>query len=321
MRLDDLMEYDKIVGWGAGQGFEDYYKKRIHLDYIVDKDEDKIGTCIYGIPVYPISTLEEEDKNKKILIIIFSPKYQEEIIDEICKLGIYCDYIGVGEYIYLFDISRNKYFAGYAVDANVIEMLRISKYKIDEMSYIEVGAADPVFGSATYLMYLKGARGVLVEPNPDYISRIKRLRSEDTCINCGIGNANEVLKFYRLDNPYRNSFDINCVNENIAKGFKLVDELDIELKTLETVIEESGLDTSKTYLTFQVMGLEYDVLSKFEYSKYKFPIIQVAYHDERVRELNIFKDYFEIVKLPWHSILVNKEIYNCVFERCGYKSI
>lgn len=313
MRLDDLMEYDKIVGWGAGQGFEDHYKKRIHLDYIVDKDEDKIGTCIYGIPVYPISTLEEEDKNKKILIIIFSPKYQEEIIDEICKLGIYCDYIGCWEYIYINYITMNKYFTRLGVDVNVIEILEIAGYKIQDMNYIEVGAAHPIMGSATYAMYLKGARGLLVEPNPDYISEIKRLRTEDTCFNCGVGAINGLMRFYRLDNPYRNSFDINFINENISMGSKLIDEIDVEIKTLEAIIEESGLDTNKTYLTFQVQGLEYDVLSKFEYKKYKFPIIQVAYHDERVRELDIFKDYCEIVKLPYHSVLVTKEIRDKVF--------
>ncbi|MEE1516544.1 MAG: hypothetical protein UF228_02975 [Lachnospiraceae bacterium] len=59
MRLDDLMEYDKIVGWGAGQAFVENYGKRIHLDYIVEKDKKKVGTTMYGIPVYPISVLKE----------------------------------------------------------------------------------------------------------------------------------------------------------------------------------------------------------------------------------------------------------------------
>ncbi|MEE1516545.1 MAG: FkbM family methyltransferase, partial [Lachnospiraceae bacterium] len=191
-------------------------------------------------------------------------------------MSINCDYIGIEEYSRLFGFLANNYFAGYGVDANVIEVLERTGYKIEKMNYIEIGATHPILGSATYAMYLKGARGVLVEPNPDCISEMKRLRPDDICLNCGVGAENETLKFYRFDNKYRNSFDISVVNENIGKGYKLIDEIDIEVKTLETIIDESGLDVSSTYISLQVLGLEYEILRKFDYKKYNFPIIRVA---------------------------------------------
>ena len=41
-------------------------------------------------------------------------------------------------------------------------------------TYLDIGANDPVIGSNTYLPYLDGARGVLVEPNPLHCRRLAR---------------------------------------------------------------------------------------------------------------------------------------------------
>lgn len=315
MRLDNLMEYDKIVAWGAGQDFKKIYKKNIHIDYIVEKDTEKIGTTIYGIPICPISKFEESDKDKKILIIIFTSKYHDEIVDEIRKMSINCDYVSGWEFYNIFDLSINRSFSIYGLDANVVDIMKYINYNIEDMNYIDVGAAHPIFGSQTYAMYLKGARGIIVEPNPEFIDEFKRLRPEDVCLNCGVGAKNDTMIFYRFDSKYRGSFDVNSAKDTINRGYKIIDEVDIEVKALDTIIEESGLDTSKTYLSFFVMGSGFDMLSKFDYKKYNIPIINVAYHDERVRELDLFKDYIEIAKYVRRSILVTKEIYDKIFLR------
>ena len=40
-------------------------------------------------------------------------------------------------------------------------------------TYLDIGANDPILGSNTYLPYLEGARGVLVEPNPLHCRRLR----------------------------------------------------------------------------------------------------------------------------------------------------
>lgn len=315
MKFENLMEYDKIVAWGAGQSFNTFYKKNIHLDYIVEKDDKKIGTSLYDIPICPISRLEENDQKKKILIIIFTTKYYDEIVDEISKMSINCDYISGWEYYNIFEVPVNKSFSLYGIDVNVMDTLRLANYNIEDMSYIEVGAAHPVLGNQTYAMYLKGVRGVIVEPNPDFVRDIKRFRPEDMCFNCGIGSGSDTMKFYRFDNEYRGTFDENTVKIYENKGYRLIDEVDIEIRTFESIIEESGVDASKTYLSFQVGGLEYEVLSRFNHRKYNFPIIHICYADNRIRELDLFKDYIEIAKVMRRSILVKKEIYDTIAKK------
>jgi FkbM family methyltransferase len=56
-----------------------------------------------------------------------------------------------------------------------------------ESIYIEVGANQPTHLSNTYTFYRKGFRGVLVEPDRETVSLLRRFRPRDTVINilCG----------------------------------------------------------------------------------------------------------------------------------------
>jgi FkbM family methyltransferase len=58
-------------------------------------------------------------------------------------------------------------------------------------TYLDIGAADPVLGSNTYLLYCTGGRGVLVEPNPSYVEQLRRRRPNDTVVAAGVGVGKE----------------------------------------------------------------------------------------------------------------------------------
>ena len=59
--------------------------------------------------------------------------------------------------------------------------------KIQSPSYLDIGAGDPVLSNNTYALYLTGCRGVLVEPNPTLVRRLKAVRPGDIVIGCGVG--------------------------------------------------------------------------------------------------------------------------------------
>jgi FkbM family methyltransferase len=59
--------------------------------------------------------------------------------------------------------------------------------KIQAPSYLDIGAGDPVLSNNTYALYLTGSRGVLVEPNPTLVRRLKAVRPGDVVLGCGVG--------------------------------------------------------------------------------------------------------------------------------------
>ncbi len=54
-------------------------------------------------------------------------------------------------------------------------------------TYLDIGANHPRFISNTYYFYKRGARGVLVEPNPRLCKVLRSVRPRDVVLEVGIG--------------------------------------------------------------------------------------------------------------------------------------
>lgn len=64
-----------------------------------------------------------------------------------------------------FEQVSKKSFALFAEDAIIQGISK--RYQIPIKHYIDIGANHPILGNATFAFYLNGAKGFLVEPNPD----------------------------------------------------------------------------------------------------------------------------------------------------------
>ena len=58
---------------------------------------------------------------------------------------------------------------------------------IEHPTYLDIGAHHPVFNNNTFYFYERGARGVLVEPNPALHDVLAQLRPGDALVRAGIG--------------------------------------------------------------------------------------------------------------------------------------
>ena len=70
---------------------------------------------------------------------------------------------------------------------------------IEQPTYMDIGAHHPVFNNNTYLLYERGSRGVLVEPNPALHGVLEQVRPRDVLVRAGIGaTAQAEADFYIL---------------------------------------------------------------------------------------------------------------------------
>lgn len=69
----------------------------------------------------------------------------------------------------------------------ILYNLLCHELKIQAPSYLDIGAGDPVLSNNTYALYLTGSRGVLVEPNPELVRKLKAVRPGDVVVACGVG--------------------------------------------------------------------------------------------------------------------------------------
>jgi FkbM family methyltransferase len=56
--------------------------------------------------------------------------------------------------------------------------------------YVDVGAFDPVKESNTFILYERGWRGILIEPQPTYVERLRQIRPRDTVVESAVSDFN-----------------------------------------------------------------------------------------------------------------------------------
>jgi hypothetical protein len=86
-------------------------------------------------------------------------------------------------------------------------------------TYLDIGAAHPVQHSNTYLFYVRGWRGICVEPNPEFYALYKTYRPRDTALNVGIAPEAGTLQYHRFTQPLINGFfGQDLIDRHIGSG-------------------------------------------------------------------------------------------------------
>jgi len=145
--------------------------------------------------------------------------------------------------------------------------------RIDKPVYLDIGAADPVGANNTYLLYWTGGHGVLVEPNPYYVERLKQRRPNDTVVAAGVGvdDAQEADYFIIRGRPMLNTFSREQV-AMLQKGRTedVVEKtMKVRLIAIDHLIETYLGGKAPDLLSIDVEGLDLAILRTLDFRKYR----------------------------------------------------
>jgi FkbM family methyltransferase len=144
-------------------------------------------------------------------------------------------------------------------------------------TYVDVGAYDPDSGSVTKYFYLKGWRGVNVEPNPDHLAELQRRRTEDANLGVGISDAADTLTFYKFETRASglSTFDPDTAERHKKAGFSY-ETLTIPVVTLTEALGRTEIVTGGfDFLNVDVEGFERKVLAGLDFTKYPPKVIML----------------------------------------------
>ena len=131
----------------------------------------------------------------------------------------------------------------------------LQEYSCYDIGYIDVGANHPTCISNTYLLYRKGYRGFLIEPNSELTWLCRLFRPNDKIIQMGIAGKSSILELKVSSTPTISSFcDTHLIGRKqviIASEFVPVMSLDDAISCLPGTI---GL------LSIDVEGMNLEVL-------------------------------------------------------------
>lgn len=280
--------YEKIFVWGAGNYLLENWGNDFEFEAVIDSSDDKVGKVILGRKIISPSILKEMNL-ANAAIVIYSV-YWMDIINQIRNMEIKGDIILPFLYKKELNWFCKSTFSAWGEDAMISNICR--RYGISIEHYMDIGTNHPIGGNETYLFYLQGASGALVEPNPKYMESYKLIRPKDRIYNVGMASKECDGKekiYYMIEGlDTRNTFSETIARNHEKKGFK-ISEKSIRLISLNSLMESYGEKVN--YISIDVEGLEWDILKDFDFEKYDVDIFNIEKCGENVKNLFIEKNY------------------------------
>ncbi len=149
---------------------------------------------------------------------------------------------------------------------------------VREVTYLDIGAFDPIKINNTYLFYLKGFNGVLVEPNPVMCKKLRSVRPDDVTLTAGIGVEDiREADFYQMSDPSWNTFSKQEADHQveITKGKIFIEKvLKMPLLDINRVMAEH-FGGAPTYVSIDAEGMHLDLLKAIDYKRFRPVVICV----------------------------------------------
>jgi FkbM family methyltransferase len=190
-------------------------------------------------------------------------------------------------------------------------------FQIEKPTYLDIGAYEPISSNNTYLFYQRGARGVLVEPTPVYVEKLKATRPGDTVLGVGIGvtDATE-MDFFVMSEPQQNTFDRAHAEKFVReKGYKIEKVLKIPLVNINRVMAEHFGGSAPDYLSIDAEGFEFAIAKTIDFKRFRPKVICIETlvaatleHNPKVTEF-MAKNGYEVRGMTYpNTLFVDKQL-------------
>ena len=156
----------------------------------------------------------------------------------------------------------------------VLEHLGIARPR-----YLDIGAFHPSVSSNTFLLYARGSRGVLVEPNPHMAGLLRRARPEDTVLEVGVSvDGSESADYYVIrERPQLNTFSREQADRYVAESGPQVIEavVKVPLRTIDSILEEHFGSAPPDLVSIDVEGLDLPMLRSMSFDRFRPAVLCV----------------------------------------------
>lgn len=192
--------------------------------------------------------------------------------------------------------------------------------KINQISYLDIGANDPVKLNNTYLFYRNKSQGVNVDANPKLIANMDRVRPRDKNVNIGISQVEGYLDFYIMENDKVSTFSSKEYQNNLEMGLQLKEKVKVEVTTVGDIVDQYFGGKFPDFLNIDVEGLEWDILNSIDFNGTNTPkvmCLETAEHSmkgngnkrEDIITYVVDNGYYRYADTHFNSILVRKDFW------------
>jgi FkbM family methyltransferase len=167
--------------------------------------------------------------------------------------------------------------------------------KLSDACYVDVGAAHPIELSNTYLLYRAGARGILVEPDPDQARVLRAKRPKDIVVNAGVAfderrSARLIRMTARVFNTFSREQAEHCVRVSETwephERQKIIDEIEIPLIPINEIISTHLPGRRPHLISIDTEGVELQILKSLDLGLLDVPAVVCVEASVRFEEFD-----------------------------------
>tara|TARA_B100001175_G_scaffold302790_1_gene297166 strand:+ start:809 stop:1504 length:696 start_codon:yes stop_codon:yes gene_type:complete len=155
--------------------------------------------------------------------------------------------------------------------------------------YVDVGCYHPIKGSLTHYLYKNGWKGLNIDLSQISIDLFKISRPKDINIRAAISNFDGET-YYFENGPINQQNSLNGKNENKIK---------IQAYKLNTLLEKFNIE-KLDFLNIDAEGHDFNVISDFNFSKYKPKLISIEHNSY---------DFEELLNSNIHDLLIKNKYF------------
>ena len=188
------------------------------------------------------------------------------------------------------DQFASRSYAGSGEDIFVISWLNHCGVDLAKVRYLDIGAAHPINLSNTYLLYQRGASGVLAEPDPDQAAELRHARLRDRVVVGGAAfddrvSAQLIRMSGRVFNTFSQAQADHVVTSSNGWGEEnkqsVVDKIDVPMFQINDLM--AMMDTTPHFVSIDAESKDFDIIKRLDFSRYRPLIIcfeaMVAFND------------------------------------------
>ena len=213
---------------------------------------------------------------------------------------------------FLKKIYYEKYTKKSYSISNVDLILERIFSKIKNGIYIDIGCNHPIKYNNTYLLHKKGWTGINIDLDIESIKEFNKFRPQDTNI-CAVVSAKDGKK--KNIYIYHSRSAINTVSKKLVdkRSTKPKQIIERVTRSLNNIIENTNFKNKKlNLLSIDIENYEYQVLSSFNFNKYKPDVVIAEIHNIKQKDLEIYTQSLDFI--------LNSKIYKLMLKN-NYKLV
>ena len=144
----------------------------------------------------------------------------------------------------------------------------------DGGTYVDVGGGHPVADNVSFWFYLKGWRGLVVEPQQALADIYAHVRPRDHTVSCLAGRADGEAEFHVVETLHGFSTTVKEHAAGAAKFGADYKTIRKPVRTLTALCAEAGLDRID-FLKIDVEGAEAEVLAGMDFTRFRPRVVMI----------------------------------------------